>query len=102
LERSLNAPAASPRAARGTQRKTDHESGIERTVVQIWAFCELAHTRVAKNLRPSRQVSSEGMQMLAWTMGVMVAIGLTWSAAVIFKLVPVFDSGSVAIPRAAE
>ena len=31
---------------------------------------------------------------------VVVAIGLIWSAAVILKLVPVFDSGSVAITRA--
>jgi hypothetical protein len=41
--------------------------------------------------------------MLAWTtMGVVVAIGLIWSTAVILKLVPVFDSGSIAITRAAE
>ena len=33
---------------------------------------------------------------------VVVAIGLIWSAAVILKLVPVFDSGSVAITRTAE
>jgi hypothetical protein len=33
---------------------------------------------------------------------VVVAIGLIWSTAVILKLVPVFDSGSVAITRAAE
>ena len=33
---------------------------------------------------------------------VVAAIGLIWSAAVILKLVPVFDSGSVAITRAAK
>jgi hypothetical protein len=31
-----------------------------------------------------------------------VAIGLIWSFAVILRLVPVFDSGSAAITRAAE
>jgi hypothetical protein len=31
------------------------------------------------------------------TIVVVVATGLIWSAAVILKLVPVFDSGSVAI-----
>jgi len=33
---------------------------------------------------------------------VVVAIGLIWTAAVILKLVPVFDSGSVEITRAAK
>jgi hypothetical protein len=39
---------------------------------------------------------------MATIVAVVVAIGLTWSFAVLLKLVPVFDSGSAAITRAAE
>jgi len=39
---------------------------------------------------------------MATIVAVVVAIGLIWSFAVLLKLVPVFDSGSAAITRAAE
>jgi len=35
--------------------------------------------------------------MPGWIIAAVVAIGLIWSFAVVLKLVPVFDSGSVAI-----
>ena len=50
-------------------------------------------------------ICDRGMQVREWLatiVVVVVAIGLMWSTAVILKLVPVFDSGSVAITRAAE
>jgi hypothetical protein len=84
------APAATPGAGRALQRKTYFLDGT--------GVCELAHTRAAKNLRPFRQ-SSEGMQMLAWTMGVVVVIGLMWSTATMCDLVPVvLDSAPVSRP----
>jgi hypothetical protein len=50
-------------------------------------------------------ICDRGCKMREWVatiVVVVVAIGLIWSTAVILKLVPVFDSGSVAITRAAE
>jgi hypothetical protein len=43
------------------------------------------------------------MQMLAWMVGIVVAIGLIWSVAAMSNLVPVVDgSVSAAISRPAE
>jgi hypothetical protein len=59
-----------------------------------------------KNMRtPYRQAQRdvEGMQMLAWMVGIVVAIGLIWSVAAMSNLVPVVDgSVSAAISRPAE
>ncbi|HET9815497.1 MAG TPA: hypothetical protein VFQ33_07015 [Xanthobacteraceae bacterium] len=40
--------------------------------------------------------------MLAWIIAVVLAIGLIWSVAAMSNLVPVVDSPSAAISRAAE
>jgi hypothetical protein len=48
------------------------------------------------------QPDVEGMQMLAWILAVVVAIGLIWSVAAMSNLVPVVDSGSAPLSGPAE
>jgi hypothetical protein len=42
------------------------------------------------------------MQMLAWIIGIVIAIGLIWSVAAMSNLVPMDGSDSVAISRPAD
>jgi hypothetical protein len=72
-------------------------------------ICELPHIGAArKYANPYRQAQRdiEGMQMRAWMVGigVVVAIGLMWSVAVMSNLVPVDGSemSLASISRSAE
>ena len=77
------------------------ESGLEQTDHLNFCVCELPHTPAPKNVRPSRRLSSEGVQMLGWILSVVVAMGLIWSFAAMFELVPIV-SDSVAISSPAK
>ena len=68
-------------------------------------ICELPHIGTAKKYaKPYRQAQRdvEGMQMRAWMVGIVVAIGLIWSVAAMSNLVPVDGSDSAAISLPAE
>ena len=52
-----------------------------------FGICELPHIGAAKHRQGQRDV--ERMQMLAWIIAVVIAIGLIWSVASITKVVPV-------------
>jgi hypothetical protein len=74
-------------------------------LLKILGIGELPHIGAAKTMRtPYRQAQRdvEGMQMLAWIVAVVVAIGLIWSFAAMSNLVPVDGSDSTAISRPAE
>jgi hypothetical protein len=55
-----------------------------------------------KYSNPYRQLNARGMQMRAWMVGIVVAIGLIWSVAAMSNLVPVDGSDAAAISRPAE
>jgi hypothetical protein len=67
---------------------------------KVLGICELPHIGMAKDRQAQPDV--EGMQMLAWIMAVVVAIGLIWSVAAMSNLVPVVDSGSTPLSGPAE
>jgi hypothetical protein len=67
---------------------------------KIFGNCELPHIGAAKYRQA--QCDVEDAKMLAWIIAVVLAIGLIWSVATMSNLVPVVDSGSAAISRAAE
>jgi hypothetical protein len=72
---------------------------------KILRICELPHIEAAKKYaKPYRQAQRdvEGMQMRAWMVGIVVAIGLIWSVAAMSNLVPVDGSDSAAISLPAE
>src|SRR5262249_28213080 len=59
-------------------------------------ICELPH--VGTEALSANQGDVKGMPMLAWIIGIVVAIGLIWSVAAMSNLVPVVaDSDSTAI-----
>ena len=68
---------------------------------KIWASVNY----LTSGRKPYRQTQGDvkGMPMLAWIIGIVVAIGLIWSVAAMSNLVPVVaDSDSTAISQPAE
>ena len=72
---------------------------------KILDICELPHIGAGKkyaNPYQQAQCDAEGVPMLAWIIGIVVAIGLIWSVAAMSNLVPVVaDLDSAAISRPA-
>src|SRR5262249_8451163 len=100
LEAQKNASWASLRARR------QFLFPVPRPLLQnVLRICELPHIEAAKNRQtPDRKVGGGiRMKMLAWIIGVVVAIGLVWSVAAMSNSVPVVDdSHSAAISQPAK
>ena len=80
------------------------EPALARLCFKSFGVCELLHIGAGKNMRILRQAQRDikGVQMLAWIIGGVVAIGLIWSVAAMTNLVPLDGSDSAVISQPAQ